>query len=386
MDAFFAAVEQRDNPQLRGKPVIVGAPPNRRGVVSTCSYEARRFGVHSAMPSREAYRRCPNGIFLPVRGQRYAEVSKQVIAIFECFTPFVEKLSIDEAFLDVTGSMRLFGGAVGTAERLREAIRRDLQLTASVGVAPNKFLAKLASDINKPDGTTIVPREQHEIEAFLAPLPIERIWGVGKVTSRRLHDLGLSHIADLQRLSEADLQVILGDKGGSHIYRLSRGIDRRKIVTSTPEKSISHEHTYPEDCRDWRIVRQTLLELTEKVGARLRASSKHASTAHLKLRWFSFKTITRQAAFAVPTDTDADLIAIALDLLAREECSKAVRLVGFGVSKLVDPDSDHFFQPDLFGEADPTDKEKDQDLDTAVDQIRRRFGRDILKRGDWKRD
>lgn len=383
MDAFFAAVEQLDNPELLGRPVVVGAPPDRRGVVCTCSYEARVFGVHSAMPSRTAYRLCPHAVFLPVRGKRYGEISRQVFEIFRQYSPFVEKLSIDEAFLDITGSMHLFGGPVDTADRVREQIKSDLGLTASVGLAPNKFLAKLASDMDKPDGLTIVPRDPGEIETFLAPLPIRRIWGVGKVTGKRLNDFGFQTIGDLQLRSESELQQILGLRSGSHIYRLSHGIDKREIAGHVPEKSISHEHTYADDCRDWDLVEQTVLRLAEKVGSRLRKAGKVAATAHIKLRWSSFDTITRQLRLSPPAHTDHELIDAALKLLHREKRSRAVRLVGFGVSALYDPEGQPAYQPDLFAPDAGSKAGKFAQLDSAVDTIRQRFGEGSLKRGKW---
>lgn len=384
MDAFFAAVEVLDNPNLAGKPVIVGAAPDRRGVVCTCSYEAREFGVHSAMPSRTAFKLCPHGIFLPARGARYREISYQVFEVFHHYTPFVEKLSIDEAFMDITGSHKLFGGPIATAEKIRNDIREKVGITGSVGLAPNKFLAKLASDMNKPDGMTIVPTDQKEIEAFLAPLKVERIWGVGRVTAAKLHELGLETVSQLQRLKENELQMVLGQKAGSSIYRLCRGLDTRDINLDEVEKSISNEKTFVDDIRDWEQVSLQLLRLTEKVGRRLRAANMLAGTANIRLRWANFETITRQMPLIPPTDLDHDLIAAAMELLENARAPKAVRLVGFGVSKLMDPDTEYFYQADLFDAVEEdTNRERNHQLDRAVDAIREQFGVKSLNRGTW---
>lgn len=387
MDAFFAAIEQLDNPELRGKPVIVGAPGNARGVVSTCSYEAREFGVHSAMPSRQAYKLCPDGIFVPVRGSRYGEVSGQVFDIFEQYTPFIEPLSIDEAFLDITGSMHLFGGDVATAEAIKQQIKDDLHLTGSVGVAKNKYLAKIASDMNKPDGITIVPRDDDAIVEFLAPLPVRRVWGIGPKSAARLHSKGITHIGQLQKLSIDELTSLFGEKTAHHLYNRAFGIDHRVIVTETTDKSISNEHTYGTDCADWMEIEQTLLGLVEKVGARLRSSHRAARTAHLKLRWPDFKTITRQIRLDPPAHNDRPLIDAAFELLQREKCSKAVRLIGFGLSGLVDPEDteDVFRQPDLFSdpESELASDSRNEELDQAVDNIRNKYGRGSLNRGKW---
>ncbi len=385
MDAFFAAVEQREQPELRGRPVIVGASPNARGVVSTCSYEARVFGVHSAMPSRTAYRLCPQGVFVPVRGELYQAVSREIFTIFAKFSPFVEPLSIDEAFLDITGSMHLFGGAVATGNALRQCIHDETQLTASVGVAPNKFLAKLASDMDKPDGITVVPRAPDEIRAFLAPLPIRRIWGVGQKTAAHLEAAGLTCIGDLQCLIREELQQLLGEAGGWHIHELSWGRDSREIAMDTPDKSISAEHTFGEDVRCWDQVERTALKLAEKVGARLRGQGKRATTIHIKIRWTPFRTITRQVRCQPPIDSDRELIAKAMELLTRERSNQGVRLVGFAVSGFVDADEDVVYQPDLFREDPVIERERNESLDSAVDSVRQRFGRSSLQRANWKK-
>ena len=378
MDAFFAAVEQRERPELRGKPVIVGAGPHERGVVSTCSYEARVFGVHSAMPSREAYRRCPQGIFLPPDMPRYAAVSRQVFAIFERFTPLVEPVSIDEAFLDVTGSRRLFGEPEAIAINIRAAIREETGLTASVGVAGNKFLAKLASESKKPDGLTVVPRDRAALLEFLAPLPVGRLWGVGKVMRELLEQHGCRTIGDIQRASEDALAPVVGHHAAGHLLRLAFGEDEREVETEFEEKSISREHTFPVDCRDPDRLRAVLRDLVDDVGRRLREANKYAGVARLKLRWSDFQTLTRQRSFPAPVCDDFTLRHMALELFEAEPRIQPVRLIGFGVSALA---AERHEQLSLFG--DPADRrERDERLCHTVDKLRDKLGRDQIVRAD----
>lgn len=336
MDAFFAAVEQREHPEWRGKPVIVGSGPYERGVVSTASYEARRFGVHSAMPSREAYRLCPHGIFTPGNHQLYSEVSAQIFDIFYRYTPFVEGLSCDEAFLDVYGSYKLFGSAYEIGEKIRKAIRDELHLTASVGVATNKFLAKLASDMNKPDGITVVPTHPREIQRFLAPLPVRSIFGVGGTLAKHLNLLGIRTIGDLQNTPLNTLVGLLGENTAEHLYSLAFGVDSREVINERVEKSISREYTFGEDTTDKEGVRQVLLELASDVGAQLRASGKYASTVKLKLRWSDFRTITRQRTLPFVICDDFSIRDAALELFSQQNIEAPIRLIGIGVSGLVD--------------------------------------------------
>lgn len=386
MDAFFAAVEQRDNPDLQGKPVIVGAPADKRGVVSTASYEAREFGVHSGMPSRTAHKLCPHGIFVPVRGARYSEVSAQVMDIFNQFTPFVEQVSVDEAFLDVAGVLHHWGSAAEVARQIKARIHTQLQLTVSAGVAPNKFLAKLASDLEKPDGLTVVPDTEPEIIRFLAPLSITRIWGIGKKTATHLHRVGLETIADIQRRSEADLVTLLGAATAGHVLRLAFGRDERAIQTETEEKSVSNETTFETDITSREQMRQTLLELAEKVGRRLRRHGKRARTGRIKLRFSDFTTLTRQRGFTVPSSSDRDFMHLALDLFEKEKLRQPVRLLGFGVSNLVDQDVRVTEQQMLFSQNSTTtlSPRRNRQLDSAVDKVRNKFGRNALKRGTWE--
>ncbi|MFW6414115.1 MAG: DNA polymerase IV [Verrucomicrobiota bacterium] len=377
MDAFFAAVEQRDHPEYRGRPVVVGAPPDRRGVVSTASYEARRYGVHSALPSRTARERCPHAVFLPVRMEHYSAVSRAVMGILHNFTPFVEKVSIDEAFMDLRGQGVSYRQSKMTAEKLKEQIYQTTGLTASVGIAPNKFLAKLASDMDKPDGLTKVPQSPEEVREFLAPLAVNKLWGVGKATDEQLRKFRIRTIGDLQLYSEDTLQRFLGNRLGSHLFQLSRGLDNRPVVTEHEEKSISNEHTFPQDIIDERILKQALVKLTEKVGYRLRKSGKIASTAIIKIRYEDFSTITRQQRLEPPTNTDRLLVTSALQLWEKEKRGRPVRLIGFGTTNLLDRDS-WSYQPSLFSEEEHLPE--DEALDNAVDELRGRYGEDIIRR------
>ncbi|MCE5219284.1 DNA polymerase IV [bacterium] len=370
MDAFYASVEQRDDPQLRGRPVIVGAPPAARGVVSAASYEARVFGVRSAMPSSQAGRLCPQAVFLPVRMARYQEVSRQVMAILRHYTPLLEQISVDEAFLDVTGSRRLFGEAEHIGREIKARIRTELDLPASVGVASNKFVAKIASDLRKPDGFVVVPAGQEA--AFLAPLPISRLWGVGKATERRLHDLGLRTIGQLARFPEDHLQRQFGNLG-PHLHSLALGQDDRPVETEREAKSVSAETTFAQDIADRALMEATLLRLAEDVGRRVRRGGLRGRTIQLKLRFESFETITRRQTLPRPTDADATLYQVVLRLLGEAPLTgRKVRLLGVGLSGFGEE-----VQPSLFEEGGAVHSA----LDEAVDALRSRFGRDAIRRG-----
>ncbi|NQZ68635.1 MAG: DNA polymerase IV [Lentisphaeria bacterium] len=380
MDAFFASVEQHDKPELKGKPIIIGSGPHERGVVSTCSYEARVYGVHSAMPSRQAYKRCPEGIFLPVRGERYQEVSEQVFEIFERFTPHLEKLSIDEAFLDISGSHHLFGGPVETANKIRADIRNELGITASAGLAHNKFLAKLSSDMNKPDGLTIVPEDEVELHKFLAPLDIRSIWGVGAKTAELLGCAGIYIIGDIQQRSIKDMQRIIGESHGAHIYQLAFGIDERTMNLASREKSISSDYTFSENCNDWTLIEKRLIQNVETVAKRLRAQNFKAQVVQVKVRWLPFETQTHQRKMPTPMQSDRDLIDTALDLLAEVKKPEPIRLIGFSCSGLIDAEDESLWQQDLFD--NPEAENKNDQLDAAVDAIRNELGKNSIKRGN----
>ncbi len=382
MDAFYAAIEALDHPEWRGLPLVVGAAPDRRGVVSTCSYEARRYGIHSAMPSRTAGKLCPQAVFVAPRMERYGEISSQIMAIFEEFTPLIEPLSLDEAFLDVSGALRIFGDALSIAGELKRRIKTRLGLTASVGIAFNKFLAKMASDMNRPDGLTVVPVAEPEIMAFLAPLPATKMWGIGKVTGTRLAKAGIRRIGQLQALDVEKLGRLFGKARAVEMYDLVRGRDHRPVITHWEEKSISNEHTFADDESDLELVRQRLLELVEEVGRRLRQACKLAGTAQIKLRFGDFSTITRQKSFATPINSDRRLIACALALFERECVQRPIRLVGFGVSNLAAPDRDVPAQQFLFAElAGKGLDDRNQRLDRAVDALRGSFGSSAVQRG-----
>ncbi len=380
MDAFFASVEQRDHPEWRGKPVIVGAPPDARGVVSTCSYEARKFGVHSAMPSREAGRLCPHGIFVPGNHALYAAVSRQVMAIFDRFTPLVEQVSIDEAYLDVTGAFRLFGDGVAIGTAIRKAIREELRLTASVGVGPNKFIAKLCSELAKPDGLRAAPRGRAELLEFLAPLPVGSLFGVGKVARERLERFGFRTVGDVQRAPLATLESLFGKSFAAQLSAFADGMGSDEIEMEREEKSISREHTFGTDCGDREVVRRTLHDLADDVGRRLRAAGKWATVARLKLRWSDFTTITRQKPFHQASRDDFTLFEYASSLFDNERLVAPVRLVGFGVSGLVEEPGQA--ELDLFGTGgvDGAASERKERLCAAVDALRARLGADAIKR------
>lgn len=374
MDAFYAAVEQRDRPELRGKPVLVGGDPSGRGVVSTASYEARTFGCRSAMPMSQAVRLCPQAVVITPRMEAYAGVSRQVFAILEQFTPLIEPLSIDEAFLDVTGSVRLLGPAENMAREMKRRITEATQLTASVGVAPNKFVAKLASDLRKPDGLVVVRPE--EVRAFLDPLPVSRLWGVGKATLPRFEQIGVRTFGDASRLAE-DRWVELFGEHGRRFHLLVQGIDDRAVVCDREARSISHEETFAVDLADRARLRAVLLEQVDQVARRLRRGELLARTVVLKIRTPDFTTVTRRITLDDATDR-SDLFREAAarlwDAWAGERRTP-IRLLGVGVTQL-EPAAGR--QPGLFdGAAD----ERRRELDQTVDSILQRFGPDAIVRG-----
>lgn len=377
MDAFYASVEIREQPGLQGHPVIVGGAPERRGVVSAASYEARRYGVHSAMPMSQALRLCPEAIRLPVRMDLYATVSKQIREIFTRYSPQIEPLSLDEAFLDVTSSVRLFGPAVEIARRIKQDIARELLLIASVGIAPNKFIAKIASDLHKPDGFVEVRAD--EVQAFLDPLPASRVWGVGKSTNAQLERLGIHTIAQLREQPRSLLEDRFG-KFGIRLWELSNGIDLRPVITDAEAKSISNETTFALDITDRNILRTWLMELVEQVGRRLRQHSRLGRTVQLKVRFQDFHTITRSVTLPEPTDITRTIWLAAVELLeqALRTDHRAVRLIGVGVTSLLEQGTQPQIQPDLFGEQTHI---KQQEIDQLSDQIQSRFGSASIKRG-----
>ena len=330
MDAFYAAVEQRDRPELRGQPVIVGAEPGGRGVVSAASYEARVYGVRSAMPISQASRLCPHGHFLRVDMAKYQRVSAEIMAVLDAFSPLVEPISVDEAFVDLTGTESLFGPPVEAVRKIKARIREATQLTASAGLAPNKFLAKIASDLKKPDGLVVVPAGGEA--AFLAPQPIGRLWGVGKVMAEALSGLGITTIGQLQRMPRAVLVRRFGDHGAD-LHDLAFGRDERPVEPDTAAKSMGAEETFESDCRDPARLATVLREQAERVARELRESSVAAARITLKLRFSDFHTITR-AVTGDPTQDGLELYRRARSLLDREPLDQPVRLIGISASTL----------------------------------------------------
>ena len=374
MDAFYASVEVLDDPALRGKPVIVGGTPQGRGVVAACSYEARRFGVHSAMPAGRAVRLCPDAVFLRPRMARYVEISAQVFAVFHRYTPLVEPLSIDEAFLDVTGCERLFGPAPAVGRAIKGAIREEIGLAASVGVAPNKFLAKLGSGLEKPDGFVVLTA--HDAPARLAVLPIGALWGVGKVTERRLERLGVRQVGDLLRVPRARLVAELGDHA-DHLLQLAVGRDDRPVVPDHETKSIGNEITFAEDIADEESLREVLDHLVEKVAWRLRKQGLVTRTLTLKARYPDFTTHTRAWSLPAPTDTTVVLRDAARELLASRlgRAGRPLRLIGFTASQLETRGEPG--QAELFGDRDGA---RHRELDRVLDRVKERFG-PVMRRG-----
>jgi DNA polymerase IV len=369
LDAFFAAVEQRDHPELRGKPVVVGGGgPNDRGVVSAASYEARRFGIRSAMPLRTAAALCPDVIFVPVNGHRYSEASRQVMAILAQYTPQLEQISIDEAFLDLTGSDQLLGGGQRAAQMIKQQISAELGLTASVGVAANRLVAKIASDLRKPDGLVVVPAGEEA--AFLAPLSIERLWGVGPSTRRALADYGVQTIGDLACLPDDLLRRRFG-RHGPELAARARGVGETEVGGREQAKSVSQEHTFDVDTADRETIERTLLALSEGVGGRLRKHGLLCATVAVKIRDSSFTTISRQQTLADPTDLTDVIWRTCLALTRREVHGTRVRLLGVAASGLTDRQ-----QLSLF-EVPDTRRRRATD---AADAIRRRFGPRAIRR------
>ncbi len=372
LDAFYASVEQRDRPELLGRPVIVGGAMER-GVVSACSYEARTFGVHSAMSMARAVRLCPQAVVLPVRMARYRELSRQVFAIFARYTDLLEPLSIDEAFLDVTGSQRLFGDGSAIAGKIRREVRAETALTVSAGVAPNKFLAKLASEAGKPDGLVEVTAER--LDDFLLPLPLSRLWGVGRVMAARLEKLGLRTVADLRQMERETLVRRFGSTG-DQLYRLSRGEDERPVSSVDSVKSIGHEETFARDLRDGEELRRQLLDLAERVARRLRASGHTGRCLTLKVRYPDFVTVSRSLTLADGTDHAMTIFRKAEELLGRTEAGcRSVRLLGLSLSQLEPLEEG---QQDLFGVGE---RHRLEALDRAVDRLYERFGGKGVRRG-----
>lgn len=375
LDAFYASVEQRDHPEWRGKPLIVGGGPNDRGVVSAASYEARNFGVHSAMPLRVAGRLCPHAVFVPGDHERYSAVSEQVMALFAEYTPLVRPISLDEAFLDVSATAHLFGSAEAVGRTLKERVRREVGLVLSVGVAGNKLCAKIASDLGKPDGFVVVPRGAEA--AFLAPLPLGRLWGVGEKMREALGALGMKRIGDLASARRTGLETRLGTTG-VWLWERANGIDEDPVEPDMRAKSVGGEHTFDQDETDDGRVEATLLRLADTVASRMREAGFRGRCVTLKLRLAPFVTLTRQRTLAQAVDDTAAVYRSALGLLRRERAAdrRPVRLVGVSVSALEDRQEGR--QLGLF-----TD-ERVSRLSAALDAVRAKHGDDAIEQASTR--
>ena len=369
LDAFFASVEQMDNPHLKSKPVIVGGSVEERGVVSTASYEARAFGVHSAQPMAQARKLCPQGIFLPVRMDRYQKISHRIRDILSSYTPKVELASIDEAFLDVTDCEHLFGQAEDIAREIQNRIKKEVGLGCSVGVAPNKFLAKLASDFHKPNGLVVI--KEKDKEQFLTDLPVGQIGGVGKVTEKKLHQMGIDTIGELRKLSYSQLQHALG-KWGTRLYNLCRGVDKSPVVARKKIKSMGSEFTFPQDISDRKTLEKTLYRLSTEVAARLRSKALWARSIQLKVRFSDFTTITRSQTYPGTTNLNDNIWQRGRQLLLTKVdlSSRKVRLIGVAAFNLTDQK-----QIELFPQ------EKTEKLEKAIQKIVKKFGAQAIRKG-----
>lgn len=374
MDAFFASVEQFDNPALKGQPVIVGGRPGGRGVVSAASYEARAFGVHSAMPLKTALRLCPQGVFLPVRFARYGEISKHIREIFHRYTPMVEPLSSDEAFLDVKGSEGLFGSAETIGRKIKEEILKETGLTASVGVAPNKFLAKLASDLKKPDGFVVIMPDK--IREILDPLPVGRLWGVGKKADLRLQALGYKTIGQIAAANPKALEMAFGPSA-IHLWELAQGIDFRVVTPDRLAKSLSADITFSEDIEDKEVLGEKLLDLVEHLGSRLRKKEIKAAVIEVKLRSSDFETRSVSKSLLEPMNETMLLWGEAKALLQKllKFDLLPARLISVSAVRLVRPGE---IQGGLF---DTKIIKKQGEIDRTLDAIKAKFGSESIGRG-----
>ena len=377
LDAFFASVEQLDRPELRGRPVIVGGTSGR-GVVCAASYEARRFGVRSAMPTARALRLCPEGIFLPPRFDRYSELSGRVFGVFRRYTPLVEGLSLDEGFLDVTASRALHGSGVDVARAIKRSVRDECGLTVSAGIAEVKFAAKIATDVGKPDGLVEVP--PGGTAAFLAPLPIGRLWGVGPVTERALRRIGAVTIGDLARLPGSAVAAVVGGGAAQHLKALAAGDDPREVTPDEEARSVGAEDTFSEDLAGRDPLSRELLSQAVRVGRRMRAAGVEGDVVTLKVKYADFTLVTRRTTLAAPTDDDRTIFHAARRQLDRVELSRPIRLTGISVSGLVPTGGGDAAVPagqlGLFAAAPEEDPEakRRRALNAAVDTLREKFG------------
>ncbi len=382
MDAFFTSVEQLDTPSYKGRPVVVGADPRGgygRGVVSAASYEARTYGIHSAMPISQAYRRCPDAVFLPPRFERYNEISEKIMLLLGGFTPLVEPISIDEAFLDCTGTENLFGAPADLGARIKQEIFRETGLTASVGIATNKSVAKIASDLRKPDGLTLC--EAGREREFLAPLPIGRLWGAGKKTVRELESMGYRTIGDISSLPLKRMERLLG-RWGEHLWLLANGIDERPVCGEYERKSYSEETTFERDTGDSALVERVLFEIADGLSYKLRSDGASGRTITLKLRLEGFETHTRSKTLPEPVNDMATIRETAVRHFREfKREGKLVRLVGIRVSNLEDTSAEAERQLGLFEriESESTRNGSEHKAEKVLDRMRNRFGNKVTR-------
>ncbi len=367
LDAFYASVEQRDDPSVAGKPVIVGAAPGRRGVVSACSYEARRFGIRSAMPISQAYRRCPQGVYLPVRMDRYMEVSRQVMGILQGYTPHLQQISVDEAFLDLTGTERLFGPPLETGRRLKAEVKQITGLVISVGIGPNKYLAKLATNAGKPDGLVMV--EEADAESFLDKVPLSQLWGIGEKTLQRLTELNITSVSQLRGFAAGELGRLFGSGAAAFLSRAVRGTDPGIFSEEPRSRSLSSETTFERDRKDRTGIERVLLELCHQVTFRMIEEGWKSKTVALKVRFHDFTTVSAQKTLKHWISSAEELDEAARELLgSRWNGSTPIRLVGIGFSNLIPADAQD--QLELF-----TDEfSRRKKVEEAVFRIRRKMG------------
>lgn len=372
MDAFFASIEQRDFPQYKGKPVIVGAKPGSRGVVSAASYEARSYGVHSAMPISEAFRRCPRGVFVTPRMDIYIQESRKIMQTLQTFSPYIEQISVDEAFIDMTGTKKLFGTPVNAAKLIKDKIFSETNLTSSIGIAPNKFLAKIGSDIDKPDGITCIPFEKAEIEKWLSPLEVRRIWGVGQKSNAVFERMGIKTIRDLQKLPFEFLHRRFGAQGIT-LFNLCRGIDNREIENESNVKSISREHTFNFDSSNRDEWKKMLFLLSQDVARRARHKNVKGRTIVLTYRKTDFSRHSRRITLQQSTNIAKLIYEYANSLLCQIK-EPSIRLVGVGLTGLDDTTQIDLFEEEL--------SSKDWEIsEQTVDKIVSRFGKNIIVKG-----